>query len=110
MPLSPISTTNAKHRLELFEILRRETPCTLTYLIFLDDMNAMHKMKAKSELENLNHEAEKIIAKARSDAQEIRSEAKISAEKYVKGIVDNYVVRDSVSRLTVTRNGLVWDL
>jgi len=37
--------------------------------------------KAKSELENLNHEAEKIIAKARSDAQEIRSEAKISAEK-----------------------------
>ena len=37
--------------------------------------------KAKSELENLNHEAEKIIAKARSDAQEIRSEAKIAAEK-----------------------------
>jgi len=37
--------------------------------------------KAKNELENLNHEAEKIIAKARSDAQEIRSEAKISAEK-----------------------------
>ena len=37
--------------------------------------------KSKNELENLNHEAEKIIAKARSDAQEIRSEAKISAEK-----------------------------
>ena len=37
--------------------------------------------KAKSELENLNHEAEKIITKARLDAQEIRSEAKISAEK-----------------------------
>ena len=37
--------------------------------------------RAKSELENLNHEAEKIITKARLDAQEIRSEAKTSAEK-----------------------------
>ena len=37
--------------------------------------------KAKSELENLNQEAEKIIAEARSKAQEIRIEAKTSAEK-----------------------------
>ena len=37
--------------------------------------------KAKSELENLNQEAEKIIAEARSDAQKIRLEAKTSAEK-----------------------------
>ena len=37
--------------------------------------------KAKSELENLNEESERIIAKARSKAQEIRLEAKKSAEK-----------------------------
>ena len=37
--------------------------------------------KAKNELEQLNEEAEKIIAEARIDSQEIRSEAKASAEK-----------------------------
>ena len=37
--------------------------------------------KAKSELELLNEQSEKVIAKARSEAQEIRLEAKQSAEK-----------------------------
>lgn len=37
--------------------------------------------KAKQELERLNVESEEIIAKARSDAQTIRSEAKAAAEK-----------------------------
>ena len=37
--------------------------------------------KAKSELENLNQEAEKITAEARFEAQQIRSDAKTSAEK-----------------------------
>ena len=37
--------------------------------------------KAKRELERINVESEEIIAKARSDAQGIRSEAKAAAEK-----------------------------
>lgn len=51
--------------------------------------------KAKSELENLNHEAEKIIAKARLEAQGIRSEAKISAEK-IKAEIKSQAENDAI--------------
>tara|TARA_B100000073_G_scaffold284396_1_gene245668 strand:+ start:48 stop:617 length:570 start_codon:yes stop_codon:yes gene_type:complete len=55
--------------------------------------------KAKNELENLNQEAGKIIAEARSKAQEIRVEAKTSAEKIrsdvqVKAKEDAKKIRD----------------
>ena len=53
----------------------------------LDDREAMIKSslddaeKAKIELEKLNEESEKVMAKARSDAQGILSEGKTAAEK-----------------------------
>ena len=53
----------------------------------LDDREAMIKSslddaeKAKIELEKLNEESEKVMAKARSDAQVILSEGKTAAEK-----------------------------
>ncbi|MBA64934.1 MAG: ATP synthase F0 subunit B [Candidatus Marinimicrobia bacterium] len=50
--------------------------------------------KARHELERLNDESEKIIAKARLEAQDIRSDAKVSAEK-IKADLRNQAEKDA---------------